>query len=489
MRAVATLLALGLLASPAGADVAGLLGRRVTDVRIDAAGAPVTDRDALTLVETRLGEPLTLAKVRDTIDHFVALGRYADIQVFAEPDGEGVRLRYAVVPIARVVRVRFEGPLGVDASVLRTELDDQFGTSPASSRLPEMTQALVTRYVAHGYPAARVESRTVPDARLGQVEAVIVVTPGAQVRIGRATVEGNAGGPDLLQRLGVQPGRPLDREAFEARVRAAEDALRDDGYYEAVVSATVGDAVAGMVDVKVRGDRGDRVQILFSGDPLPDDRRRALVPIERLQSVDEEVVEDGSRNIEQYLRLEGFRAASAPAARQRTASGLQITFAIARGPLHVLSALTLAGVAAMPRAELTPLLKLEVGEPFVDARVAAVATAVAEYYRVRGFAGVQVVPRLEFPPAGADGRVPVDVRLEVVEGTRAAVTEVRFEGVTAVPSTQLLESMALTAGKPSTGLSWRSIARRSSGAIATWATSAPRSWRAPRPARTAAAWC
>jgi outer membrane protein insertion porin family len=448
MRAVATLLALGLLASPAGADVAGLLGRRVTDVRIDAAGAPITDRDALTLVETRLGEPLTLAKVRDTIDHFVALSRYADIQVFAEPDGEGVRLRYAVVPIARVVRVRFEGPLGVDASVLRTELDDQFGTSPASSRLPEMTQALVTRYVAHGYPAARVESRTVPDARLGQVEAVIVVTPGAQVRIGRATVEGNAGGPDLLQRLGVQPGRPLDREAFEARVRAAEDALRDDGYYEAVVSATVGDAVAGMVDVKVRGDRGDRVQVLFSGDPLPDDRRRALVPIERLQSVDEEVVEDGSRNIEQYLRLEGFRAASAPAARQRTASGLQITFAIARGPLHVLSALTLAGVAAMPRAELAPLLKLEVGEPFVDARVAAVATAVAEYYRVRGFAGVQVAPRLEFPPAGADGRVPVDVRLEVVEGTRAAVTEVRFEGVTAVPSTPLLESMALTAGTP-----------------------------------------
>ena len=403
------LLALALLAAPAAADVSALLGRRVTDVRLDAAGAPVVDGEALALVETRIGDALTLADVRETIDHFVALGRYADIQVFAEPDGAGVRLRYEVVPIAKVVGVSFEGALGVDASVLRTELEDQFGATPVSSRLPEMAQALVARYLAHGYPAARVESRTAPDRRLGQVAAVFTVTPGAQVRVGRTTVDGTAGGADLLQRLGVQNGRPLDRAAFEERVRAAEDDLREDGYYEGVVSATVSDAVDGVVDVAVRSERGDRVQVSFTGDPLPDDRRRALVPIQRLQSVDEEVVEDGSRNIEQYLRLEGFRAASAPAARRRANGVLQITFAVTRGPLHVLGAVTLDGVAAMARAELAPLLKLEVGEPFVDARVAAVAAAVAEFYRVRGFANVRVTSRLEFPPAGADGRVPVDV--------------------------------------------------------------------------------
>ncbi len=44
--------------------------------------------------------------------------------------------------------------------------------------------------------------------------------------------------------------------------------------------------------------------------------------------------------------------------------------------------------------------------------------------------------------------MPVDVRLEVVEGARATVTEVRFEGVTAISAAQLLESLALTTGKP-----------------------------------------
>ena len=51
-----------------------------------------------------------LRDVRQTIEHFVTLGRYADVRVFGEPDGEGVRLRYEVVPVERVTRLVFQGP-------------------------------------------------------------------------------------------------------------------------------------------------------------------------------------------------------------------------------------------------------------------------------------------------------------------------------------------------------------------------------------------
>jgi hypothetical protein len=71
------------LARPAAADVADLLGRRVTGVRLEADGGPVLDRNVLSLVETRLGERLAMADVRQTIDHFVTLGRYVDIRVSA----------------------------------------------------------------------------------------------------------------------------------------------------------------------------------------------------------------------------------------------------------------------------------------------------------------------------------------------------------------------------------------------------------------------
>ena len=90
--AAALVLIAAVAVTDARADVMDLLGRRVTDVRVFADGLPVTDRSAIELVETRLGSPLRMADVRQTIDHFVTLGRYADIRVFAEPEGTDDRL-------------------------------------------------------------------------------------------------------------------------------------------------------------------------------------------------------------------------------------------------------------------------------------------------------------------------------------------------------------------------------------------------------------
>ena len=187
-------------------------------------------------------------------------------------------------------------------------------------------------------------------------------------------------------------------------MQAATDGFRDERYYEAVVSHHGRrQPVPGVADVMVRATLGDRVEVEFTGDQLPASRRRSLVPIEQLRSVDEEVIEDASRNIEQYLRLEGYRLAEAPAVRRRDAGLLTITFNVRRGPLHELESLDVDGVAQIAAEEVEGLLKLQTGEPYVDARVATVAAALAELYRVRGFAAVRVSPRVT---TGALGRGP-----------------------------------------------------------------------------------
>ena len=448
------LLAVAVLAAgaPASAEVASLLGRRLVDVRVVADAVPVTDPATLALVETRLGEPLRMGDVRQTIDHFVAMGRYADIRVYAVPEGDdGVRLRYDVVPVARIVRVAVLGVPGDDARDLQTALADRFGVEVAAGRVGEMGAFLEDRFQARGYPTVRIDTRTVPDGRGGRLAATFTVIPGRQTMVGRATVDGppqaTAG---LLERLGLVPGRPLDREALDTRTEAARDALRAGGYYEAVLTVSPGapSADTGAADVHVRVDLGDRVDVVFRGDPLPDDRRRALVPIERLRSIEEEVLEDASRNIEQSFRLEGYRSAVAPAARTRADGRLRVTFTVTRGPLHVLRHVATSGVVALRPADLEPLLKLRDGEPFVDARVATVAAALAEYYRGRGSSPARVTPVVTVPD-GADGtRVPVDVTVQIAEGPRAVVRDVRLDGVSAIPPSDLTAGLGLAAGKP-----------------------------------------
>ena len=60
-----------------------ILGKTITDVRVEIAGVPVADAGVLELVETRVGEPLAMRDVRGTIDHLVGLGRFEDVRVFA----------------------------------------------------------------------------------------------------------------------------------------------------------------------------------------------------------------------------------------------------------------------------------------------------------------------------------------------------------------------------------------------------------------------
>src|SRR5687768_18223474 len=60
-----------LMPAAAAAKQEGSLGKTVTDVRVEIAGIPATDPNVLSLIETRIGEPLAMQAVRSTIDHLV----------------------------------------------------------------------------------------------------------------------------------------------------------------------------------------------------------------------------------------------------------------------------------------------------------------------------------------------------------------------------------------------------------------------------------
>lgn len=436
------------------ATLADLVGKRLTDVRLVSGTQPVDDASVLGLVETTVGEALSMADVRQTIDHLVALGRFADIQVFAEADGTtGVRLRYALVPVDRIVRVSFSGVSGLSTTQLRETVDERFGSQPMAARADEIAAAVTAAFRDHGYQDARASLTLAPTDRPGQVLARVAVVPGTRVVVGRTQVLGDPRNPaDVLARLDLAPGRPLDPAGLETRTRDLEDHLRDEGFYEAVVASSTVPGAGGAIDVTVHVEMGAPVRVELTGDPLTAAERRTLVPVERLRSVSEEVVEDATRNIEQHFRLAGYRQAEARAERRRGQDALVVAIDVNRGPLHVLRQVDVDGLAEVPRSALEPLLKLTAGEPFIDARVAAVAAAIAELYHVRGYVDARVTPRITIGPAAGAGagapRVPVDLRFEVVEGRRVVVGAVRLDGAVAVGAEDLRSTLALTAGKP-----------------------------------------
>src|SRR5438552_15874302 len=69
--------------APAGADVAAFLDKPIASVRVVVEGRETTDPTVIQILETSPGQPLTMARVRETVAHLFSLGRFEDVQVDA----------------------------------------------------------------------------------------------------------------------------------------------------------------------------------------------------------------------------------------------------------------------------------------------------------------------------------------------------------------------------------------------------------------------
>ena len=204
----------------------------------------------------------------------------------------------------------------------------------------------------------------------------------------------------ILDRLGLAPGAPYQREALNARIERYIDDRRSarllPGADRAGGPPRDDDRVANLTLTVTPGPTS------ASSSPAircPADARAELVPIEREGSADEDLLEDSSNRIEEYLRAQGYRDATAPHTREDANGELLITFAVTRGPQYRVATFEISGNASLPLAGLRAGLRLRDGEPFSAARLDADVPTLEDLYRRRGFAGgegaaaVEVVSR------------------------------------------------------------------------------------------------
>jgi outer membrane protein insertion porin family len=431
------------------------LGKTVTDVRVEISGVPTTDVNVITLIETRIGDSLAMPAVRNTIDHLVGLGRFEDVRVLTSATDQGVSVRWQLTPIRRIAKVSVTGDAVLAANAIRSEVTDRFGALPSANRVPDIVTAVQAYYAERGFPRATVLPRIEEeDPAPERVELVLTIDAGERVTIGAAQVAGSPleAPAAVLRELDIEAGRPYDKPAIDARIAAYEEALRERGYYEAQVRPTqVVDEQGRRVSITVNVEPGPHVRLVFAGEPLPDDDLEDLVPIRAERSVDQDLLEDASRAIENALRQQGYRNAQAPYTRQQQGGELVLTFTIARGPLHRVDSIDTEGSQALDEAAIAPLLQIKPGEAFVEARVGAIAAAITELYRVRGFTQAAVKTNIQVLPGTSADNVtyrPVAIRFEIEEGPQTLVTAIEVQGSQALAADRVRPALALAAGRP-----------------------------------------
>jgi outer membrane protein insertion porin family len=245
----------------------------------------------------------------------------------------------------------------------------------------------------------------------------------------------------------VKPGQPFDDDEIERELRSWEDKMHSRGLYEARASHGSEITEDGAI-VSVNLTRGPRVTVRFTGDPLPENERERLVPVRTEGSADEDLLEDSSRAIEDYLYTRGYRDARVVYTSQQQTEELVITFEINRGPRYIVRNVSFAGNAAVPETELLPLLRLKPGEPFVRSTVSTGIGIIERLYRARGYTRVQVKSgeSILVPENTAAPDRETDVQIALVEGPRTLIGLVSFAGQMAI-SEPSLRGLAMLSGE------------------------------------------
>ncbi|OFW17578.1 MAG: hypothetical protein A3F69_02090 [Acidobacteria bacterium RIFCSPLOWO2_12_FULL_66_10] len=438
----------------AGAEIVDYLGKPVGTVRLLVENRETAEPALMEVVETVVGQPLSMALVRESIVHLFSLGRFEDVRVDAALDRGRVALRYELTPVHSVTRIRFEGSgaADIDTGELRRSLTDRYGGSPALGRVADMTRLITEALRERGYLHPAVTSRAEIEHAPERATLVFSIESGVRTTIGAVDIVGRPtmSTDEFLKRLGIARGSPFRREALNTRIERYTEERRRSGYYEAkivpVARLADSDRVANLT---LTVAPGPHVNVVFAGDALPADKRKEFVPVEREASVDEDLLEDSSNRIEDYLRAQGYRDARAPHTRGEYDNELVITFTVTKGPQFRVSTVEVSGNASIPLAEFAAGLRMKAGALFSESRLDADVLAIEDLYRRRGFASARARPAVEPVPGGATAsQVQVAVRIVIAEGVRTMVEAVTFEGNRTLDEAALRSRVRSQPGEP-----------------------------------------
>ena len=442
------------LAPQVPSSAARYAGREVVRTEIAIEGVITDEAMLVSLVETPVGAPLAMASVRETIAHLYSLGRFQDISVDATASGEGVALRYDLVPLQNVVRIEFRGNLGLGASELRRAVTDRFGAAPTASRASTVAEMLQGYYFDRGFLAAAIRP-LVDDAPGGEGTVLTFeIESGARASVRDVTVDGDPGvsRDRFLREIRAAPGRTYQRHEVQERLADYVEGLRHRGRFEARGTHRImrQSDDGRSVDLLVTIDRGPEVTIRYEGDPLPKDRLDELVPVLREGAADADIIEDSERRIVAFLNEQGYWKASATATRREIDERVEIVFTVQRGlQYRIEGGPQVTGNTSVPIELIRPVLEnLGDGNLFVASHLDAASAAIRGIYLRRGFARVKVdsaANELNPTPQG-EGRVrPAIV---VIEGPLIRIGEVTFAGNSEFTQEELASRISIAAGQP-----------------------------------------
>jgi len=434
--------------SPAASALTRYEGKVVQVIELPEVSEP--DREhLLQLLPQKTGEPLDRDRLRDSIRTLYATGRFSDIQAEAVPSGEGILLTFTTAANFFIGAVDVEGaPSRPTPNQIINAAKFQLGEHYTRAKLERALENIRQLMQEDGFHRARVTAESTSNGATHQVDILFHITPGAQAHVGEVKVTGTSG----LSSGDVQSIAHLNRGD---RVTAAlvNDSLRrlrkrfqkqDRALAQVSITEQQYHPETSLVDFSFQIDPGPVVVIYARGYKVSRGVLKKEIPVYEENAVDDDLLNEGKRNLLDYLQTRGHFDATVEIHKESDAGTLRVIYQIDPGPLHKLVLVEITGNKEfLDTAKLRSYLQIQPATAFLShgrysgTLLKSDVATLEGLYRSNGFRQVQIQTRVDDDYEGVPNRLAVHVRIE--EGSRTRVGEVHVIGREQIAATELPE--------------------------------------------------
>lgn len=405
------------------------------------------------LVQQEVGQPLDRMKIRRSMQALYASGRFADLQVDAQKTSpQELTLVFEAEPNF------FIGSITSDSGLKRpsdNQLVDstklQLGEVLTRAKVEQSIERMLAILRDNGFYRAQVTETETQRADVQLTDVQFHVVPGPQAKIGHLAVEGNPGftTEEIVKISGMKPGKQLTQDRVTKGLQKLRKKYSGQKRLEsqiAVIDRKYREET-NTVDFTYRIERGPIVDIQVEGADLSRRKLKKFVPVFEENAVDDDLLNEGRRNIRDYLQTQGYFDAKVNFTENSDADRKHVIYDINRGEKHDVVGVKLEGNKYFDDDLIRERLQVQpksiilshgrFSQPYMNQDVESITAL----YRSNGFLEAKVTAQTQM----AGGDLVVTYRIE--EGPQTRVAHLTIRGNEAFPTDELAALMNTQEGQ------------------------------------------
>jgi len=436
-----------------------LEGATVADIQIRVPNAEHPEW-LQPLISQKVHQPLDKYKVRASVQALYNTGRFSSIQVEAQRNPKG---EVALVFDAR--ENYFFGSISVDGAPnppTAIQLVDAgklgLGEQLNQEKIQTAIQGMQRVLQENGYYTARIQPSYVWDAPNQQVKVSFRVEKGRAARVGKVNVTGSPGYPDQEVRriAGIDAGdRVSSNSLAHALQRLRKKYQKQDRLLaELSVKQRIYHPENNTLEYTFDIVQGPVISVRVEGASLRKSVIKKYVPIYEENALDDDLLNEGTRNLRDYLQSKGYFDAQVEVTEKHESSleRRTVIFDIQTKERHKLVELVLEGNRYFDRDTLRERMGTQRAGGlllyglFSQSMLARDVQSIENLYRDNGFLQAKVTSQAQDNYLGKKGHIRVAIHID--EGPQTTVGKLTIEGNKAVSEAQIRDLISTTHGQP-----------------------------------------